>query len=86
MKKTNGAVRVHRGQSLGATWQDWIVKPLAEKKLPPNLEQPVPVRPSHEAIAQLAYAIWEQRGRPIGSPEQDWVRAEQALLQEHDRQ
>ena len=32
-----------------------------------------------EAIAELAYAYWEARGRPLGSPEEDWFRAEQDL-------
>lgn len=33
--------------------------------------------PDH--IAKLAYALWESRGCPIGSPEEDWFRAEQDL-------
>ena len=32
-----------------------------------------------EQIAHLAYSYWEARGRQDGSPEQDWVRAEQEL-------
>jgi hypothetical protein len=31
----------------------------------------------HEEIATLAYFLWEARGRQIGSPEEDWLRAEQ---------
>lgn len=38
--------------------------------------------PAHEEIARLAYLYWEARGRPIGSPEEDWLRAEQDLLME----
>lgn len=26
-------------------------------------------------IAMLAYYYWEERGRPLGSPEVDWYRA-----------
>ena len=26
----------------------------------------------HELVAELAYKHWEQRGRPLGSPEVDW--------------
>jgi hypothetical protein len=37
-------------------------------------------RPSYEQIASLAYALWQQRGCPEGSPEEDWFRAEQELL------
>jgi Protein of unknown function (DUF2934) len=34
---------------------------------------------THEEIAKLAHQFWEERGAPIGSPEVDWARAEQAL-------
>jgi hypothetical protein len=34
----------------------------------------------HEEIQVLAYHFWEQRGRPIGTPEIDWFRAEDELL------
>jgi len=37
-------------------------------------------RPAHEQIAALAYALWEHRGCPEGSSEQDWLQAEQELL------
>lgn len=33
----------------------------------------------HEFVAKLAYQFWEERGRPFGSPEVDWFRAEQAM-------
>jgi hypothetical protein len=36
--------------------------------------------PDHEQIALLAYTLWQQRGAPEGSPEQDWFRAERELL------
>ena len=29
-----------------------------------------------EEILKLAYRFWEERGRPFGSPEEDWFRAE----------
>ena len=34
---------------------------------------------SHEDIAILAYFYWEARGYQGGSPEEDWLRAEQEL-------
>lgn len=37
------------------------------------------VRPCHEAIQQLAYILWEMRGRPEGDSEKDWVLAEREL-------
>jgi hypothetical protein len=33
----------------------------------------------HKRIARLAYSYWEARGRPCGSPEEDWSRAEEEL-------
>jgi hypothetical protein len=35
--------------------------------------------PHQESIAQLAYRLWEERGRPEGSPEYDWFLAEELL-------
>lgn len=34
---------------------------------------------SPEAVAALAYSYWEARGTAGGSPEDDWLRAEQEL-------
>jgi len=36
--------------------------------------------PSYQDIAALAYSYWETRGCQGGSPEEDWLRAEQELL------
>ncbi|MGA3095813.1 MAG: DUF2934 domain-containing protein [Bryobacteraceae bacterium] len=33
----------------------------------------------HEDIAALAQSLWEARGCPIGSPEEDWFRAAHEL-------
>jgi hypothetical protein len=35
--------------------------------------------PSREEIAALAYSFWEARGYQDGSPEEDWLRAEEQL-------
>lgn len=35
---------------------------------------------THGDIAKLAYSYWEERGCQGGSPEEDWTRAERALL------
>jgi hypothetical protein len=37
--------------------------------------------PPREEIEKLARAYWEQRGYQDGYAEQDWLRAEQELLQ-----
>ena len=33
----------------------------------------------HRLTEQLAYELWERRGRPHGSPEIDWFAAEKSL-------
>ena len=33
----------------------------------------------HEAVARLAYHLWERKGRPEGSSELDWRQAEQEI-------
>ena len=33
----------------------------------------------HEAVARLAYQLWEQKGHPEGSAEHDWRQAEQEM-------
>lgn len=35
--------------------------------------------PSHEEIARRAYQLWEERGKPHGSPDEDWHLAEHEL-------
>ncbi len=34
---------------------------------------------TNEAVARLAYSYWEARGYQGGSPEEDWLRAQQEL-------
>ena len=33
----------------------------------------------HDEIARSAYELWEQRGRPVGSSEQNWLAVEKAV-------
>ncbi|HEV2425127.1 MAG TPA: DUF2934 domain-containing protein [Terriglobia bacterium] len=33
----------------------------------------------HEEVAFRAYLLWQERGSPLGSPEEDWFRAEQEV-------
>ena len=36
--------------------------------------------PERDEIAELAYQLWVKRGCPDGSPDEDWLRAEEELL------
>ena len=38
-----------------------------------------PVESLQDAVARLAYSYWQARGCQGGSPEADWLRAEQEL-------
>ena len=50
-----------------------------------NKQQPLELIPDflgedrHEFVAKLAYELWQERGRPFGSPEVDWFAAERAV-------
>jgi hypothetical protein len=35
--------------------------------------------PDPADVALLAYQLWSDRGCPVGSPEEDWFRAEEEL-------
>jgi len=48
-------------------------------------EIPAMVSPVQANIARLAYLHWLERGCPIGSPEEDWSRAEQDLRSDQTR-
>lgn len=41
--------------------------------------KPSAAAPTHEDITTLAYSLWQARGCPEGSPEEDWFNAESAL-------
>ena len=51
----------------------------------PDKQQPLELIPDflgedrHEFVARLAYKLWEERGRPLASPEVDWFAAERAV-------
>jgi hypothetical protein len=34
---------------------------------------------SHERCSELAYSLWQQRGCPEGSADEDWLEAEKQL-------
>lgn len=51
--------------------------------------QTQPAQPStkvpHDKIAMRAYEKWIKRGRPMGTPDQDWTEAEMELRAEFSR-
>jgi len=60
--------------------------PAANRAKPPKQDTAVRLvvpaaaaQPSPEAIAQLAYQYWQERGGRGGSPDEDWLRAEREL-------
>ena len=44
----------------------------------------MPIQPAEQDIRERAYRLWEARGRPTGSAEEDWHEAEQQLKTELD--
>lgn len=42
-------------------------------------EPGLPETLNETAIAARAYQLWQERGCPVGSPENDWLRAEEEL-------
>jgi hypothetical protein len=58
---------------------------MPDESQPPVKQQPLELIPDfsyesrHEFVTKLAYKLWEQRGRPLGSPDVDWLAAEQAV-------
>jgi hypothetical protein len=55
---------------------------MLDKLKSPDKQQPMELTTDflgedrHEFVAKLAYRLWEERGRPFGSPEVDWFAAE----------
>jgi hypothetical protein len=56
------------------------------KPQPASAERPAASQATHvpdsSSIAALAYHLWIERGCPEGSPEIDWLRAEQELCRQ----
>jgi hypothetical protein len=48
-----------------------------QQKTEPQTQLNTPVQ--HQDIETLAYALWQQRGCPVDSPEVDWIEAEQII-------
>ena len=59
------------------------VAPQEQGAIDRKLAAPAP-SPSHDDIATLAYALWEDRGGGDGRAEEDWLEAER-MLQEQNK-
>ena len=40
---------------------------------------------NHQEIERLAYWLWQARGMPMGTPDEDWFFAEQLLKRPYQR-
>jgi hypothetical protein len=54
-----------------------VAKTRARKSVPRASTSP-PAIPDEE-IALRAYTLWEERGKPLGSPDEDWLKAMEQL-------
>jgi hypothetical protein len=50
----------------------------------PGRREQVTISVPHDQIEALAYELWQMRGCPEGSPEEDWLRAEKWLRDRTD--
>ncbi len=58
---------------------DAAATPARSAEMEAPLTASAETEPSHEQIARLAYLLWEARGGQGGSPEEDWLQAEEQL-------
>ena len=72
-KRSNGASKPE------AEPKPKTAKPRARKTTAVPPTEPVSSTMSDEEIAQKAYFLWESRGRPLGSPDEDWHKAKEQL-------
>jgi hypothetical protein len=66
-------------------WRKLLLNSMADRVGEPDQQPPIELTTDflgedrHEFVAKLAYKLWEERGRPFGSPEIDWFAAERAV-------
>jgi hypothetical protein len=79
-RKTNSDSPVTvSGGAAAAPRRQTSVKTRTNRAIVKKAADAAPSAPSREEIAALAYALWEARGCQGGSPEEDWLRAEEQL-------
>jgi len=54
---------------------------IAEVDIVEVQEEPQSPDTSISGTAEAAYFLWEKRGRPTGTPEEDWFEAERQLAE-----
>ena len=77
-KQTTHRPRVRRGSGQDPSWEEWI-SPNGSAGAPPAGDGRT------ASVSDLAYSLWQARGCPHGSPDEDWFRAE-AMLREQASQ
>ncbi len=75
------APRVRPATRASASTTDILGIPKPKRRAIPPLPAPPP--PDHQRIAQVAYDIWLERGRPQGDDLAHWFAAESILLARH---
>jgi hypothetical protein len=74
VKKTKAPAKPRKTAATGTTKARTTAKAKATA-------EPTITTPTHEEIAALAAQYWAERGWQDGAAEQDWLRAEQELLE-----
>lgn len=59
--------------------KQWKTTTAKEGGVPTTALEEIPKSEIEQEIAALAHKLWEERGCPEGTPEEDWFRAEQEL-------
>jgi hypothetical protein len=75
-KRTNGTAK---GKLEKAETNKTATKPRTRKPSPIPPGERTTSMLTDEEIACQAYALWEDRGRPLGSPDEDWYKAKEQL-------
>jgi len=77
-RKTAATSRT-RTKSPAATVETTPETAIAQPPVVQAVELVTVYEPTHEEISALAYSFWEARGYQGGSPEEDWLRAQEQL-------
>lgn len=56
-----------------------MARKIPQTPAPENHSEEADYGSLNEQIAALAHALWQERGCPEGSPEDDWFKAEQEV-------